>query len=745
MNIKRKVSRLTALMLILTVALMGASELAAGPLAPDTLYVDDTNAQSGTRGHPVGFIDTTPVFSFVVRFEEEGEAYKYEIQVATDSEFSSTVWSSSYISMTTANENTRTVDIAYAGSTLSSNTLYYWRVRFEGEDEEESPWSTEIASFMTGDPDLLLDTISSFPWYPSESDQATKFFVDMFDNGILPSGSAWQNGTISYPRRGSNGASDQAWANQPTKTYGPNTVSWLQTPIFDLSSISGMSFAFELWIKANHKYDGVKMQVSTNGSSTWSDVSTTSLAYNGHTNKSSALSDNFGGSDSCWTKTTTYGGWVSNTCTLNLNAYIGQSDVRFRFCMGTGNERGNYGPVLDTFRIEPVTATIVYQGGFAAVPQDGTVTVNVSKTNGSAFVSGMTVTFNGTGLTGTVTSVTDADNCVVDISANRVADVGGQTFYIDSGSTRICQGMVDVLFPQQLVSYRQGGSTQEPTRNATMGGNSVYLHNGEFRHDLPILSLPGRMLPMSVGITYRSQLHTIGSVGAGWTASFDRQLFYLAGSDEVEVRLGSGSIRTYSLASGGTAGVGPYHKTGCFYTISRDTNSTNGDITDDVFTFNYAHGSTATFEAINLDVSGAQVYRETAFADRYGNKVSSFYNDAGQITEIQGDMFNKEEGKRHRLLFDYNDHGRLTTIVDYADYSAQSSVIGSSYIGNRKWEFLYNSDAQLTDILLPKTERYYSNTKGANYRTRVTFTYDANDNLLEVIDARQNNESTPLG
>ncbi len=44
MNIKRKVSRLTALVLILTVALMGSSELAAGPLAPDTLYVDDTNA-----------------------------------------------------------------------------------------------------------------------------------------------------------------------------------------------------------------------------------------------------------------------------------------------------------------------------------------------------------------------------------------------------------------------------------------------------------------------------------------------------------------------------------------------------------------------------------------------------------------------------------------------------------------------------------------------------------------------------
>ncbi|MCC7508393.1 MAG: hypothetical protein IT464_03345 [Planctomycetes bacterium] len=173
---------------------------------------------------------------------------------------------------------------------------------------------------------------------------------------------------------------------------------------------------------------------------------------------------------------------------------------------------------------------------------------------------------------------------------------------------------------------------------------------------------------------------------------------------------------------------------------------TDADPSNDVFTITYAHGSTSTFAAIHKDVADDWVYRITEFADRYDNAVEYVYDGEGYLTEIRGDMYDPGSPDLYRLVIAYNAHGRVATITDYADYSGQSSVIGGSYTDERVWEFVYNSDAQLTEIKLPKTQRYDSETKGSAYRTRVQFTYVASsDRMEEVIDARQANESSPIG
>jgi YD repeat-containing protein len=431
---------------------------------------------------------------------------------------------------------------------------------------------------------------------------------------------------------------------------------------------------------------------------------------------------------------------------VNLNTWAGQSDVRFRWCFVSDNKRNELGVVVDSIRILPVTATIGYAGGYIAVPQGQAVNAVVTKTGGSDFTTGMTINFGGNGLTGTVGSVIDPDTCNVTILADRTADVGAQAFYIESGSTRICEGIVDVHFPQQLISNRQGGSAQEPPMNGTMVANGVYAHNGEFVHSLPILSIPGRMLPLSAGLTYRSRFDTIGPVGAGWSASFDNRLTYSSGTDQITLYSGGGRIDVFSLQGGGLLGAGPYILPGFFLQLWRNNNGTIGTDSDDIFTIKYAHGSTATFTGINLDIAGQQVFRQTEFSDRYGNKITYEYNSAGQLERMLGDMYDGGVSTtRYALNFSYGPDGRLYLITDYADYTGQQSVIGSSYTGPREWEFVYNGAAQLTEIRLPKTERYHSGTQGANFRTTVKFTYDGNDNLLEVIDARQANESTPIG
>lgn len=396
-----------------------------------------------------------------------------------------------------------------------------------------------------------------------------------------------------------------------------------------------------------------------------------------------------------------------------------------------------------------VSAAVTLDGGYNEIPQGSSLGSTVTKTGGPDFVSGVTLVVDGgsyAGLSGTVGTVNNADSIEIDWTADRDAAAGSHTFQIKNGTLLIASGTVNVAYPQQLISNRQGGSAQEPPMNGAFVANSVNARSGEFVHRLPLLSIPGRMLPLGVGLSYRSRLDTLGSVGAGWTASFDNQLTYSSGADQITLRSGDGRIDVFALQSGGTAGVGPYILPGFFLQLWRNDNGTGGTDADDTFTIKYAHGSQATFTAVNLDIASQQVFRQTQFRDRYGNAVTYEYNGVGQLQRMLGDMYNAGISKtRYALVFSYNAHGRLYKITDYADYTGQQSVIGSSYTGNREWEFVYNSSAQLVEIKLPKTENYYSETKGSTYRTRVQFTYDSNDNLLEVIDARQANETTPLG
>ena len=58
----------------------------AAPLAPVTLFVDSTNAQSGTQGDPVSEIDLKPHFSAVFQHQSGAAiAKKAKVQAATDS------------------------------------------------------------------------------------------------------------------------------------------------------------------------------------------------------------------------------------------------------------------------------------------------------------------------------------------------------------------------------------------------------------------------------------------------------------------------------------------------------------------------------------------------------------------------------------------------------------------------------------------------------------------------------------
>ncbi len=588
-------------------------------------------------------------------------------------------------------------------------------------------------------------TISAFPYQPDETQQVADFKVN-YGTGPAPAGSAWLNGVINGNRRGQGGAGVQAWANRPTASYLNSTTTWLHSPIFNFTGQSGLSLDYYLWVRAQSGQDGMKLQVSTNGGTVWADVTTSSVAYNGNTNTSGLLATKFGGGNTAWTATS-LGGASANLCTLNLNTWAGMADVRFRWCFVSNASTVNDGPVVDNFKVIYVTATTAYASGFASVPQGQTVNATVTKTEGQAFTAGMTVSVQGSGVTGSVVSVTNANVCTVAFTATKMADIGLHNYSILLGGNTLCQSTMEVFSPQRLISNREAGSTQEPPQNASMGGTSVYLHNGEFRHDLPMVSIPGRMLPLAIGITYRSGLDCMGTLGRGWSTSFDVRLSYV--SNVITLYGGDGRIDNFTLQAGGTSGVGPYIKTGFFVEFTRSDNGTPANDADDLFTLTGPHGSTVTFTSpvdSDKNTANVRIYRQSVIKDRFNNAVSFVYNKFGQVDEILGDMWDALSPTRYKLDLEYGPHGRLTFIRDYADYTAQAGVIGGTYASQREWEFVYNSTtAELTEIKLPKTERYYSDTQGANYRSCVKFGYDGTSNMTEVIDARQANEAAPIG
>jgi hypothetical protein len=135
---------------------IGADENGAAsnsaPSAPTALYSNSNSAQSG-QTNPSGITDSTPAFSAIYNDPDSGDiANKYRVEVNTASNFSGTVmWDSGAggTSMSNTPEGSRSPDIIYAGSPLSDNTTYYWRITFWDDGNTEGAASA-VQNFATG-------------------------------------------------------------------------------------------------------------------------------------------------------------------------------------------------------------------------------------------------------------------------------------------------------------------------------------------------------------------------------------------------------------------------------------------------------------------------------------------------------------------------------------------------------------------------------------------------------------------
>ncbi|CAM1345244.1 trypsin-like peptidase domain-containing protein [Tenacibaculum amylolyticum] len=160
------------------------------------------------------------------------------------------------------------------------------------------------------DPDpVCSSTVSSFP-YSQSFESSVGWTQASGDSGdwVRDSGGTPSSGT--GPSAGADGSFYmflEASTNGSTGQIGPNATAILQSPCFDLSGLTAAIFSF-----SNHMYGtsvgSLRLEASTNGT-TWTSV----------------WSDS-GNKGNQW-----------NNASVNLSAYLGQSEVRLRFVGTTGS------------------------------------------------------------------------------------------------------------------------------------------------------------------------------------------------------------------------------------------------------------------------------------------------------------------------------------------------------------------------------------------------------------------------
>ncbi len=118
--------------------LFSAAVASAGPLAPSQLRCEYLK-------NPEAVDVASPRFSWVLNHTERGQKQSaYQIQVAKRADFAAApVWDSQQIQATTSSQ------VEYKGAALTSDSDYFWRLRYWDAQGTASPWSA-AATFSTG-------------------------------------------------------------------------------------------------------------------------------------------------------------------------------------------------------------------------------------------------------------------------------------------------------------------------------------------------------------------------------------------------------------------------------------------------------------------------------------------------------------------------------------------------------------------------------------------------------------------
>lgn len=260
--------------------------------------------------------------------------------------------------------------------------------------------------------------ITTYPYFEDFESGQNGWVEDNTTSG------SWALGTPSNTVINSASSGSNAWITNLTTNYSNNDDSWVESPVFDFSGLSGnVQVSMDVWWNSEFSWDGANLMSSIDGGLSWQLVGTQGTGTNWYND--GTIGGNPGGNGTGWTGRNSSGNgsgaWVTASHDLDPSLN-GVSDVRFRVNFGSDGSAFDDGFAFDNFAILP---PVPYEAELVAISSPS----------------------NGCGLTSTEQVIFEVDNN------------GGDTIftldlcYVLDAGVPVCETFNDTILPGSSLSY----------------------------------------------------------------------------------------------------------------------------------------------------------------------------------------------------------------------------------------------------------------------------------------------------
>ncbi|MCK8480283.1 gliding motility-associated C-terminal domain-containing protein [Psychroserpens algicola] len=189
--------------------------------------------------------------------------------------------------------------------------------------------------------------ITSYPYLEDFESGDGGWVVDAANPG------SWALGTPAATVINSADSGTNAWVTNLTGDYVANENGIVTSPVFDLSTLVAPSIEMSVWWNSEFSWDGMVLQSSIDGGTSWQNVGAFGDPNNWYNDNS--IAGNPGGQQEGWTGrgTSGSGGWV--IARHALNGLGGQANVILRVAFGSDGSVQDEGVAFDTVSIFEVS------------------------------------------------------------------------------------------------------------------------------------------------------------------------------------------------------------------------------------------------------------------------------------------------------------------------------------------------------------------------------------------------------
>lgn len=251
--------------------------------------------------------------------------------------------------------NGDTTTETYTGCLNPGDSLFY---TFLDSVDLSTPGSYNLTVYtaLNGDLDTSNDTIfSTIESIPVISTFPNTEDFESGNGGWISGGSnsSWALGSPSNTIINSAASGSNAWVTNLTGVYNSNEESYVQSPCFDLSTLTDPVVKLKVWWNSENSWDGAVLQSSINGGATWQKVGDLGDPNNWYTDGTINGLTNLEASEEGWTgrnsSSNGSGTWV--LAENDLTGLAGQPGVLFRIAFGSDGSVQDEGFAFDDFTV----------------------------------------------------------------------------------------------------------------------------------------------------------------------------------------------------------------------------------------------------------------------------------------------------------------------------------------------------------------------------------------------------------